>query len=91
MIYSAALYKRGTTEIQIEVGLWGDEGQNLSLTSSERIRRICGLLGVSLAFSTLKEFINHEFSSFGRIIPLDSNLARIDFCLNDDALTIVSK
>jgi len=46
MIYSAALYKRGTTEIQIEVGLWGDEGQNLSLTSSERIRRICGLLGV---------------------------------------------
>ena len=42
-------------------------------------------------YSTLKEFINHEFSSFGRIIPLDSNLARIDFCLNDDALTIVSK
>jgi lipopolysaccharide biosynthesis glycosyltransferase len=82
MIYSATLYKKAITEIHLEVGLWGDKGQNLSLNSRNRITKICKLLGVSKLFSPLNVFTNRQFASFGRVNPLDSNLARLDFCLN---------
>jgi lipopolysaccharide biosynthesis glycosyltransferase len=82
MIYSAMLYKKMTTEIHLEVGLWGDQGQNLSPKSRNRVTKICKLLGISQIFSPLNVFTSRQFASFGKVIPLDSNLARLDFCLN---------
>jgi lipopolysaccharide biosynthesis glycosyltransferase len=82
MIYSATLYKKKSTVINLEVGLWGKQAMNLSATSRNRIEKICSALEVSQKFLTLEEFEENSFDTLGKIIPLDANLARLDFCLN---------
>jgi lipopolysaccharide biosynthesis glycosyltransferase len=84
MIYSATLYKKETTLISLGVGLWSKQGTNLSPVSRNRIEKICKALEISLSFITLKEFTETHFDTFGRIIPLDANLARLDYCINSN-------
>jgi len=86
MIYSAVLSKKTSTEIDLEVGLWGAEGINLSAESRESILIFCRKLEVKVIFLTLTSFLDRwrpsrdDFS-----IPIDSQFARLDMMLTADS------
>jgi len=86
MIFSAVVNKRSYTNISLEVGLWGNEGVNLSAESRESILNFCRKLGVEISFLVLTRFVDRQRpKSEDYRIPLDSHYARLDMMLNADS------
>jgi len=86
MIYSAVVNKKNDTIISLEIGLWGEEGHNLSSDSRATIQNLCQKLGVEVKFIILTSFVDRlQPTSDDQRIPRDSLLARLGMILTAES------